>query len=227
MPNDTVTHFYDKNASEGYGATYDLQHGDRLDKTVDHFNLSKLTTEKVLDIGGGLGFLGKRLPSTIDYWVIDGAETRPEQRVAKGQYLNFDLDHSHFGSYRDTAFNGFFDVAFILETIEHCGNPHHVLVETKKLVREGGMILVSIPTITVWHNAPYPGLLWPTEHFEQFLGQMALPVVNRWDYIPGPGKGWPAHHFLCTNRPWSEKRLMFPKAEAKFRDCTPLEATNL
>lgn len=246
--NSTVTDFYAKNASEAYGSTYDSQHGARLDAMVAHFNLSSLKGQKVLDVGGGLGFLGKRLDPSNDYWVIDGADSKPEQRVAKGHYIKADLDHDAFGSMPlweqlnstlgpDGQSNGgtfascspgqTFDTAFLCETIEHIGNPHHCLVELKKLVKVGGMVLISIPTITVWHNTPYTGLLWPTSHFEQFLGQMALPVVATWDYIPQPGQGWPAHHFLCANRPWSEKRLMFPKQEAKFQDCTVLEATNL
>ncbi len=83
-----------------------------------------------------------------------------------------------------------------------------------------------MPPHSVTHNVPYPGLLWPDSSFRQFLGQMALPVAEQWEYVP-QSVGWPATHYICPNRPYSEKTLMFPKQEAKFIDCTPLQATNL
>lgn len=225
--NETVDTFYSK--SPDYAATYDQQHGARLDAMIETWNLSSLKGQKVLDVGGGLGFLGKRLDPSNDYWVIDGAETKPEQRVVKGHYIKADLDH-------DTLETGWvegdgsplrFDVAFILETIEHLGNPHHCLAEIKKLVKIGGEIIISYPTETVWHNVPYCGLLWPRQNFEQFLGQMALDIRAFWEFQPKPNGGWPAYHYRCVNRPWSEKRMAFPKTEAKFLHATALEMGNL
>lgn len=236
--NDTVTQFYAKNASEGYGDSYDGQHGFRLDAMVSHFRLGDLKNQRILDVGGGLGFLGKRLDPSNDYWVIDGAAVKPEQHIAKGTFTVADLDHDDFsGGYWQPPLPGgdepirgtypTFNYSFICETLEHLSNPYHCLVEMKKLTKIGGSILISTPTIDVWHNTIYPSLLWPVESFELFLNQMALPVTAKWDYIPLPGKGWPAHHFLCNNRPWMEKRMLFAKQEAKFLHATPLEMTNL
>lgn len=225
--NPTVTDFYTKAPELGYLAEYDRSHGPRLDALVARYDLKSLCG-RVLDVGGGLGFLGKRLHEDVDYWVIDGAEVPVEQRLCKGGWARRDIDHDQFSyaltsdSYDKTPF----DTAFFLETIEHIGNPHHALVEIKKLVKPDGLIHISIPTETVWHNIPYPGLMWPPTNFIQFLGQMALHVLDFWTYVPAT-VGWPAYHFVCRNRPWSQKVLAFPKEEAKFRDATPLECTNL
>jgi hypothetical protein len=85
---------------------------------------------------------------------------------------------------------------------------------------------LSVPTESVWHNTPYPGLLWPRQNWEQFLGQMALPIEDFYVYQPN-GPGWPAYQYKCRNAAWKEKRLAFPKQEEKFLNCTPIEATNL
>lgn len=230
--NQTVTDFFAKNAGESYADRYRLDHSPRLQALLDHYGLREsLKGKRVLDVGGGLGFLGELLDPSTDYWVIDGAEIECKQRLCKGDWLRFDLDHDTFGSYRNTAFCGSFDAAFCLETLEHLGNPHHVLVEIKKLVKPDGDIFISIPTEEVTHNAPYPGLLWPPQNFIQFLGQMALPLAEptrESAYIYQPkDRGWPAYQFRCRNDPWEKKRLAFPKAEAKFLPLTPLEATNV
>jgi 2-polyprenyl-3-methyl-5-hydroxy-6-metoxy-1,4-benzoquinol methylase len=228
--NQIVSQFYEK---DSYQEPYDLQHGPRLDALVTRYNLrEKLAAKRVVDVGGGLGFLGKRLDPSTDYWVIDGAEITLEQRLCAGRWTKVDLDHDVLSNSYSTEIDGAlphpgeFDAGFCLETIEHCGNPHHVLVELKKLVKIGCPIYLSIPSEDVWHNVPYPGLMWPRQNFEQFLGQMALNIVDFSHYQPA-GRGWPAYTWLCENRPWAEKKLAFPKGEEKFRNCTPLEATNL
>ncbi len=222
--NDTVQTFYGK---DSYEEPYDSQHGARLDELVKHCDLkTRLAGKRVLDVGGGLGFLGKRLDPSTDYWVIDGAKIEKSDRVSHGDWFQADLDHDQFGSYRDTALCGPFDAALCLETLEHLSNPYNCVEQIKRLVKEGGEIYLSVPTQTVWHNVVYPSLLWPKQNFEQWLGQMALEIVEAWTYVP-EGRGWPAYTWRCINRGWEHKRMAFPKAEEKFRLATPLEMTNL
>lgn len=222
--NPTVSNFFDKNPESNYLQEYENSHGPRLDALVDHFKLRDFSG-KAVDVGGGLGFLGKRLPKA-EYVVVDGADITDDQKLCKGDWIKADLDHDHFGYDVSSWLYRHFDMAFFLESCEHLGNPHHALVEIKKLVKRNGYILISIPTETVTHNSPYPSLLWPIANFQLFLSQMALPVIEFWEYQPKT-VGWPAYHFLCRNADWREKVLLFPKTEEKFVNCTPLEATNL
>ena len=229
---DSVANFFSKNAADGYARQYELDHGPRLDAMLSHWGLiESLKGKRVLDVGGGLGFLGKRLDPSTDYWVIDGATVAPEQRLCKGRWIRSDLDHSRFsfGELADDG-SGFmgvtpipeFDVAFCLETLEHLTNPYHCLAEIKKLVKEDGEIIISIPHANVTHNYIYPALMVDPSNFAQFLGQMALPVRDYWLW----SKGWNAHHFKCSNRPYREKVMLYPKQEAKFVEATPVEMVN-
>jgi len=239
--NDTISNFYLKNPEEHYVDVYETQHGPRLDDLVSHFKLKDFTNVHIVDIGGGLGFMGKRLDPSVDYWVIDGAEIPDGKRLRGGNWRKADLDYDYFSDspyaigsniYQDGVMvktethnytRGYFDVAFFLETLEHLSNPYHALVEIKKLVKQDGDIFVSIPTETVWHNTIYAGLLWPRQNFEQFLEQMALPVIEFYQC----NKSWPTYNYHCRNANWHAARMLFPKMEAKFQGKTPLEYTNL
>lgn len=221
MPDESVTQFYTKNAAEGYLNTYDVQHGPRLDAMVAQWDLkNRFAGKKVVDVGGGLGFLGKRLDESTDYWVIDGAKVRGEDKLCKGHWASLDIDLDPFGVM--TTGGWYFDAAFCLETLEHLTNPYHCLAEIKKLVKPDGDIYISLPHENVWHNAVYPALLWPEQNWEQFLGQMALPIKERWMWT----KGWNARHWWTKNRPYSEKVMLYPKQEAKFLNATPIEMVN-
>lgn len=255
----SVTNFFSKNAADGYAAQYEIDHGPRLDAMLDKWNLREtLKGKRVLDVGGGLGFLGKRL-TDVDYWVIDGADpssfpqhsecvrgfhflpqdTRDQVKrstvLCKGTYIKRDLDHDSLtevggvepagcGNYRSWSVDmgPKFDTAFCLETLEHLTNPYHCLAEMKKLVKEGGDIIISIPHANVTHNYIYPALMIDPNNFAQFLGQLALPVRDYWLW----SKGWNAHHFRCENRPYSEKRMLYEKHESKFINATPVEMVN-
>lgn len=229
---ESVTNFFTKNPGSGYAETYEKDHGPRLDAMIGQWNLRQdLAGKRVLDVGGGLGFLGKRLDPSTEYWVVDGARAPEEMRLARGEYVEADLDFDvklaeTVCLHRPGAFNFYdkrpFDAAFCLETLEHLTNPYHCLAELKKLVKEDGDIYISLPHENVWHNAIYPALLWPEQNWEQFLGQMALPIVDRWMWT----KGWNARHWKCKNRPYSEKVMLYPKQEVKFVNATPVEMVN-
>ncbi len=181
----TVSSFYTKDPTGAYLEEYERSHGPRVDALVARYGLNSLPAgTKVLDVGGGLGFLGKRLPSHIDYWVVDGADFAPNHRVCAGTWRQRDLDHEAWGDEIYGAASGPFDICFCLETLEHIGNPHFAIEQIKKAVKLGGTVVISVPPISVTHNVPYTGLLWPDSSFRQFLGQMALPVAEQWEYVP-------------------------------------------
>lgn len=226
MSDNAVSEFYTKNGEE-YIRQYRIDHSPRIKAMIDKYGLkSALSGKRLVDVGGGLGFAGELLDKSTDYWVIDGADIDPAIRVSEGNWFKADLDYNRFSTYRDTVLGGQFDAAFCLETLEHVGNPHHLLVEIKNLVKPNGHIYISVPTETVWHNTPYPGLLWPPQNFAMFLGQMALPIEDFYIYQP-TGPGWPAYQFKCRNAGWEEKKLVFPKDEAKFLPLNPIECTNI
>lgn len=214
---DSVSNFYGKNAESNYAKQYEIDHGPRLDAMIIKWNLrEELKNSKVLDVGGGLGFLGKRFDPHTHYHVIDGAEVPNEQKLCAGVWTKADLDYDKFATANT------FDAAFCLETLEHLTNPYNCLAEIKKMVKMNGHVYISIPHFNVTHNYIYPGLMADPNVFAQFLGQMALPVIDYWLW----DKGWNAHHFKCLNLPYSQKMMLFPKEEAKFINATPVEMVN-
>lgn len=224
----SVKNFFAKNAADGYAAQYRTDHSPRIKGMLEHFGLNGIKNQKVLDIGGGMGFLGELIDPSNEYWVIDGAQISSSQKLCSGYWVEADLDRSSFGSedgdnslIRSKSYP--WDVAFCCETLEHLGAPINCLIETKKLVKQNGDIYISIPTEQMWHNAPYPGLLWPVQNFEQFLGQLALPILDRWTW----SGGWPSYMFRCRNAGYEEKVMLFPKHEGKFLYANPIEMTNL
>lgn len=232
MSDASVEGFFSKNAAEGYEKQYDLDHGPRLDAMIQKWNLGEtLKGKQVLDVGGGLGFLGKRFDTSTEYWVADGAVIPGESQLCPGHWCHYDLDHDQFSlpigrararNYVGSQIDRRFDAAFCLETLEHLTNPYHCLAEIKKLVKPNGDIYISIPHANVWHNYIYAALMVDPSNFAQFLGQMALPIVEYWLW----DKGWNAHHFKCRNAAWNEKVMLYPKQEQKFVNATPIEMVN-
>lgn len=224
MSDASVERFFTKNAADGYAAQYEIDHGPRLDAMISRWNLREsLKGKRVLDVGGGLGFLGKRFDRSTDYWVVDGADMPVAMRLCPGWWQFADLDYEQFSKPILRGENGErFDAAFCLETLEHLTNVYHCLVETKKLVKPDGDIYISIPHANVTHNYIYPALMVDPNNFAQFLGQMALPVMEYWLW----DRGWNAHHFKCRNAGWHEKVMLYPKQEQKFVHATPVEMVN-
>lgn len=230
---DSVNNFFTKNAKDNYAEQYENDHGPRLSWLLKEFNVNP-TGQKIVDVGGGLGFLGKRLDKSNEYWVIDGADIPAGKQLCNGDWHKADLDYEKFAEeetircdskgdeVREKLYPKF-DMGFCLETLEHLTNPYNCLVEMKKLVKTNGEIYISIPHINVWHNYIYPALMFNEQNFTQFLGQMALPVIEYklWD------KGWNAHTFRCRNAPWTDSVMLFKKDEPKFYGKTPVEYVNL
>lgn len=221
MIDPSVSNFFAKNAGQGYLDQYDKDHGPRLDAMIKQWNLKEtLKDKKIIDVGGGLGFLGKRLDPSTEYWIWDGADIEESQLLCKvkGRILG-DLNVAEVTMENDSAQ---FNTAFCLETLEHLTNPYNCLAQIKKLVKIGGDVIISIPHFNVTHNYIYPALMADPQNFVQFLNQMALPVKEYWLW----SEGWNAHHFKCENRPYSEKKMLFEKHESKFINATPVEMVN-
>lgn len=236
----TVAGFFDKPV-EGYEQLYRLDHSPRIRALLDRYDLvNQLKGKRIVDVGGGQGFLGEMLDKSTEYWVIDGATVPPNKRLCKGTWYQTDLDYDRFAEsnpvIQDTWVGGGggfhscawpqFDTAFCLETLEHLKSPYHCIEQLKMFVKRDGDIFLSVPTETVWHNTPNPSLFWPPQSFAQWLQQMALPVLDFYVYEPKV-RGWPAYQYRCRNAAWTEAVMRYPKQEAKFIGKKPHEYANL
>ncbi len=126
-----------------------------MDESVQRNLRESLKGKRVLDVGGGLGFLGKQLDPSTEYWVIDEAFVPEEKRLCAGEWLVADIEHDKFSEYvlfharvvsNDpvrTEYSGRFDAAFCLG-VSRFANPDHCIAEIKKVVKEGGDIITSL-----------------------------------------------------------------------------------
>ena len=66
--------------------------------------------------------------------------------------------------------NEYFDLIFAFEVFEHFSNPQHAIEEIKRILKIGGMLIISIPTPLTYH---WPRLFYPSlfefQNFKEFL----------------------------------------------------------
>jgi 2-polyprenyl-3-methyl-5-hydroxy-6-metoxy-1,4-benzoquinol methylase len=102
------------------------------------------STKALLDIGCGAGTFGKSVKNTLgcEVWGIEPAQG-PALEAKKI------LDHVVVGLF-DEAYpqvNRTFDVVCFNDVLEHMPDPWDALQKTKKLIREGGIVMASMPNI--------------------------------------------------------------------------------
>lgn len=219
--NETVSNFHLKNADQNYCDTYVRDHLPRVKWVVEHFALDKIENQRVLEIGCGRGLYFSQM-SQSNYLVgMDGAIIPPDKKLCNFLNLRVDLDHDDFGMLFDNEEK--FDVLICSETLEHLSNIDRVMIQMKKLLKDNGMAIFTVPHISLGHPVAFPGLFYPEQNFKIFIEQYAWIVE---DYALFDGN-WKACCFKVRNAPMIEQRMIFPKSEAKFHGKTPIEQTNL
>ena len=201
-----------------YGHSYDeyeSSHKARLDHLVKDLSLNQLTEKKIADMGCGLGFIYQRLTPQIqqNYIGYDAAIIeRPPFEYRRVDLNNFEIEN--FGE---------FDCVLCFETLEHLTNPYSFLENVKKMLKEDGILYLTIPALEVTHNTIYPGLLYPVANFIQFLGQMAFEIKSHRIH----DKNFKQEVFELINKNWNFSKMLFHKEEPKFKNISPLESVNL
>ncbi len=96
---------------------------------------------KVLDIGGYRGELKNYLPGGVDYYVLDFDEQalkEAREKEAKVKRINFDQEKICWGREK-------FDIVVATEVLEHLQDPARHLREIKRVLKDNGILLVSLP----------------------------------------------------------------------------------
>lgn len=99
----------------------------------------------VLDVGGrknSYDFLSKNLPNTKIYCININVKDLPRERgkiiICDAQFLPFKKNK--------------FDLVFIREVFEHIIFPDKFLIELKKVLKNGGEIILTTPNLNAWQN---------------------------------------------------------------------------
>lgn len=108
--------------------------------------------KKVLDVGCGAGYIGKKLKE-LGVKTVDGIEidTEAQKRAAKtyDEVHSFSLDASCGGKKYDDFVNSKkrYDYIIFADVLEHLLDPGKTLADFSKLLSKNGKIIVSIPNI--------------------------------------------------------------------------------
>lgn len=126
-----------QNAAQASGGTS----GDYIYDMFERVLRSHQPVGKVLDFGGGIGGLSRRLVGMRMFESVDSVDIMPapDGLELAGDWHSQDLNEP-------TAFsNGSFDVIVSAEVIEHLENPRAVVREWFRLLKSGGLLLFSTP----------------------------------------------------------------------------------
>jgi 2-polyprenyl-3-methyl-5-hydroxy-6-metoxy-1,4-benzoquinol methylase len=137
--------------------------------------LKNTTNKKILDVGCGEGSLLKMLKEKGN--VVMGIDASASGKAACAEKCIecdvVDISRENFESCADHSF----DIVLCLETIEHVENPHHCLCEIKRILKENGLFIVSIPNDISLHPYVYPGL-FGFKNFSKFLGLFSFEIIG-------------------------------------------------
>lgn len=195
---------------------YDKSHKERLDFLVKDLHLNSLKDKKIADVGCGLGFIYNRLNPEIqkNYQGYDGTSIKN----APFKYQKIDLDN-----FIKVKEENFFDLVLCFETVEHLTNPYNCLLGIKKILKENGIVFLTIPSPETEHNTIYPSLIYPTENFTAFLFQLAFEIIDHKKH----NKSFHQELFILRNKDWSHSKMLWQKSEEKFRNIPPHISINL
>ncbi len=160
-PNTLKEKFYAK----GYYAG--LAPEPRFDKVANIF--CQLTGDRLLDIGCGDGDITLLLKESSRAREVFGIDIASEAvAVAQGKGIKaykLDIDEEKLPFEEE-----YFDLIYCGELIEHLFNPDHLLEEIHRVLRVGGVCVITTPNLAGWPNRfalllgyqPYPMAVSPS-----------------------------------------------------------------
>jgi len=121
----------------------DLDHS-KLDLVVEKVN----PEEKVLDIGGHIGVLAKKIQENgAEVTVTDISKVALERAKKRGieDVIQVDLDEEPF-PFEDNSF----DTVISCSSIEHIFHPQKMIKESARVLKAGGKFILLVPNIGHW-----------------------------------------------------------------------------
>lgn len=132
--------------------------------------VGQLAAGRILDIGCGRQSLSRYLKASTAYFSLDSQETGLTWYNAKP---------CTFGDAENLPFtNESFDTVVLLEVLEHLPNPLIALQEGQRVLKKGGLLVLSTPFLYPIHDAPRDYQRWTQYGLEQLIRHSGLVVQN-------------------------------------------------
>lgn len=200
-------------------AEYERSHKPRLDFLVEDLKLNEIEGKNVGDFGCGYGAMFRRMKGKNNiYFGYDG-----DSSLAANDFCIYTQCDLNQPIPSINAEDGLLDIAFCFETLEHLTNPYSCLSEIKRILKKDGILYLSVPHEDCTHNTIYPGLLYPSSNFKEFLEQMAFEIQKEIVH----DKAFKQNVYVLVNKPWGFSKMKWYKHEEKFRNIPPALAVNL
>jgi ubiquinone/menaquinone biosynthesis C-methylase UbiE len=110
----------------------------------------RMEGKRILDIGCGDGFITARLGESTGakMFGIDISREALKDAKKKGiiaRFANLDRDKLPFA-------DGYFDAVFCGDVVEHIFDTERLLGEVRRVLKDSGFIVMSVPNIAAWYN---------------------------------------------------------------------------
>ena len=140
-----------------------------IQSSVEEFARNLSSGAQVVDVGCGLRPY-ERFFSHCSYMGIDVEESGRELKDKKpdvffdGTNVPFDANH--------------FDAAICTEVLEHCVDPDKLVSEMYRVLKSGGLLLVTVPFMWGEHEAPYDFRRYSTYGIQQLFAGTKFRLVR-------------------------------------------------
>jgi len=98
---------------------------------------------KVLDIATGSGAFSQRITDAFPTWGLDVNDFEHQALVSGMDKRSVDLNSVFSDSFSKDGY----DLVIAIEIIEHLENPWHFIREIRKLLRKGGVLILTTPNV--------------------------------------------------------------------------------
>lgn len=132
--------------------------------------------DRVLDVGCG-GGIYRRFVNTNQYVGIDVEESGHNDEDKKVDRF-FDGEHIPFG-------DGEFDLVMCTEVLEHALEPEKLTLEMKRVLKPGGVLFLTVPSMWGEHETPYDFRRYTTFGIRRLVETAGMELVSLQKEDPG------------------------------------------
>lgn len=127
----------------------------------------------ILDLGCGVKPYEPLLARPGDRWL--GVDNPP---TMQGSYGTFTLADVFADCHHLPFADGYFDSVVCTQVLEHVADPERVLSEAARVLRPGGVLLLTAPMLWPLHEEPYDFFRYTQYGLRHLLGRAGLEVVR-------------------------------------------------